>query len=456
MRKRGVAPGALAWASVAVLAVAGALGAGCELAVGDAIPPFGCVEGTDTCPADAICSKLTKMCVALSTTCIGTGCQPGSTCDTTSLACVSADAATPIADGAASFADESASDASSPDDDAGTLDAAMRLDAGDADATISSSDGDDATTPDTGDDATLDATDAAVDATAPDATPPNDAATAPGDGALDGGAGDGGAGDGGGACAGLLCSCSGAAQCTSGICADESTVTTPLYTQAGSASFCTQSCCSSADCGPSTVCFGTGAGGNYCVDPAWLSRSSTLGTLAGGATCAGNADCRSGLCASGACVDTCCSTAQVSAACVSGATCNLGTFPGLGSFDTHRTGFCNASVAACGLSPCAACRTSSDCSVIDQVCSYSAAAVGSTDIVATCEPVTTGAGAQGAACTSGSACASGYCDTVSSPSGQCSDVCFTDADCKAGWGCRTELVSIETGGGNYYVLRCGD
>jgi len=421
--------------------------------VGDSIPPFDCVQGAGTCPPDTICSKITKTCVALSTTCIGTGCAPGLTCDTTSLMCVAADAETPISDGAASFADDAAADAPSPDSDASALDATVPLDAADADATTSSSGGEDATTPDTGADAMLDATDAtdgAVDATTPDATLPNDAAPAPGDGALEGGAGDGGV-----ACDGLLCRCSGAADCTSGICADESTVTAQLYTQAGSASFCTQSCCSSADCDPSTVCFGTGAGGNYCVDPAWLSRSATLGILLGGAGCSGDGDCRSGLCAAGACVDTCCSTAQASTACASGATCNLGTFPGVGSFDTHRTGFCNASTTACGFSPCSACRTSSDCSVIDQVCSYAAAAVGSTDIVATCEPPAPGPGAQGAACSSGSACASGYCDTVSSPSGECSDVCFIDTDCKAGWRCRTELVSIVAGGGNYSVLRCG-
>jgi hypothetical protein len=444
---------------VAVLGLAGILGGGCELGVGDTIPPFGCVKGTDTCPADAICSPITKTCVPLSTTCIGTGCAPGSSCESTSLTCVLDDAETPLSDGG-SFVAESASDASSPDDDAtpldatAPLDATVPLDAADADATTSSSTGDDATTPDTGADATLDATDGAVataDATLPDATPPNDGAPGSTDGAVDGGASDGG-----GTCAGLLCSCSGAAQCASGICADESTVTAALYAQAGSANFCTQSCCSSADCDPSTVCFGTGAGGNYCVDPAWLSRPSTLGALAGGSTCTGDADCRSGLCAGGACVDTCCSTTQASAACASGATCNLGTFPGLASFDTHRTGFCNASAAACGFSPCTACRTSSDCSVIAQVCSYSAAAVGSTDIVATCDPVVaTGSGVQGAACSSGSTCASGYCDPTASPSGACSDVCFTDADCKAGWRCRTELVSIETGGGNYYVLRCG-
>jgi len=415
------------------------------------------VKGTGTCPAGETCSMITKTCVPLSSTCIGTDCEPGFTCDTTSLVCVPGDAGAPLSDAARSFADDGASDAPSPDDDASALDATIPIDAGDADAdaTIASSGGDDATTPDTGADAMLDAADAAdaaFDATTSDATATNDAAPAPGDGAADSGTSEGG-----GTCDGLLCSCTGAAQCTSGICADETTVTAALYAQAGSANFCTQSCCSSADCGPSTVCFGTGAGGNYCVNPAWLSRSSTLGTFAGGTTCTGNGQCRSGLCAGGACIDTCCSTSQASTSCASGATCNLGTFPGVGSFDTHRTGFCNASTTACGFSPCTACRTSTDCSVIDQVCSYSAAAVGSTDIVATCEPAASGVGtgAQGAACTSGSACASGYCDTSAGTPGACSDVCFTDADCKAGWRCRTELVSIQTGGGNYSVLRCG-
>jgi hypothetical protein len=363
------------------------------------------------------------------------------------LACVAGDAEGARFDGGRTAPDD---DGASPDaagaEDAALLDVASHVDGSATDGADANSGGDDeeASTQD----ATLGGTpDAALEA-ATDATTSNDATTQPSDaaGAFDAEASS----EGGGPCQGLLCSCSGSADCTSGLCVDESAVTQALYQQAGDTSFCTQPCCSSADCSPSTVCFGTGAGGNYCVDPAWLSRSPTLGTLAGGATCTSSAACRSGLCAAGACVDTCCSTVQLGTECVSGATCNLGTFPGAASFDSHRTGFCNASTAACELSPCAACRTSSDCSVVAEVCSY--AAVGGTDIGATCELAATGSGAQGTACTSGSTCASGYCDSTSQ---QCSDVCFTSADCKAGWRCRTELVPIQAGGGNYYVLRCG-
>jgi hypothetical protein len=442
MGQWGAPSRALALAGVAILGLAGSVGAGCELGVGDSIPPFECLgDGSDTCPADEVCSPTSKTCVARSTTC---SCPDGFACDPMTLACVATDTGAGPLDGGTTPPDDDGSDASGAGD-AAAFDAAMLSDGSvDADATdgagASSGDADEETS---SPDATLGTpVDATTDSTT-DAMTASDASTQPGDGSGAEAESDSGT------CHGLLCSCSASAQCTSGLCAQESAVTQDLYEQADGTDFCTQACCSSSDCGPSTVCFGTGAGGNYCVDPAWLSRSSSLGTLAGGATCGTNADCRSGLCTGGACVDTCCSTAQASTACASGATCNLGTFPGAGAFDTHRTGFCNASTVACGLSPCTACRTSSDCSVIDQVCSYAAAALGSSDIVATCEPPAPGPGGQGAACTSGSACASGYCDSTSQ---QCSDVCFTNADCKTGWRCRTEL---DTGGGNYYVLRCG-
>jgi hypothetical protein len=424
MGNRGVPSRALAWASVAVLGLAAA--GGCGLVVGDTIPAFECVVGSNTCPAGEMCSTATRTCVPLSDACVGACAAVGG--DGSVI-----DASPPPPN------DDAAVDAPIAGDDSSPSDTGVHAE-GSVDATTL--DG-----PTGGDD-----DDAMADATSVVADGPSDAGTD----ADAAGAADAEADapfDGGGPCQGLLCPCTGSADCTSGICAEESAVTQDLYEQAGNANFCTQPCCSSADCGPSTVCFGTGAGANYCVSPAWLSRSSALGALAGGATCTANADCRSGLCSGGACVDTCCSTAQASTACASGATCNLGTFPGAGAFDSHRTGFCNANTGACGFSPCTACRTLSDCSLLGEVCSYAPAAVGSTDIVATCELAAAGTGAQGTACTTGSTCASGYCDSTSQ---QCSDVCFTNADCKAGWRCRNELVPIQTGGGNYYVLRCGN
>src|SRR5450432_1731613 len=77
-------------------------------------------------------------------------------------------------------------------------------------------------------------------------------------------AGEGGSGE-GGTCSGVGCRCSGAADCANGFCAGELTVTHALFVAAGSANFCSQPCCSSADCPAATVCFASGAGGNYCV-----------------------------------------------------------------------------------------------------------------------------------------------------------------------------------------------
>ena len=79
--------------------------------------------------------------------------------------------------------------------------------------------------------------------------------------------------------------------------AGELTVSTPLYMANNSTNFCTKPCCTTADCDSSTVCFATGAGGNYCVNPTWIGRTATFGTATGGAACKVDSDCRSGLCA---------------------------------------------------------------------------------------------------------------------------------------------------------------
>jgi hypothetical protein len=459
MGGRGVRSGALAWASLAVLVAGAAIGSGCELGVGDTVPPFACVGQENTCPAGQVC--VARVCVARASTCAVTGCGPGESCETTTFECVPSDAQ---AGGDEGTTDDGASDDGPASSDGGADDAARS----DADATLlddagqSSGDDGESTDGEPGADATLDAPadttvgagEASGNSDASDATASDAAAADANDGAA---APDGASGSDGG-CQGLLCHCAGNADCTVGFCVGQTTVTTSLYNQAGAANFCTQPCCSSADCGDGTVCFGTGLGGSYCVDPAWVSRSSTLGTALGGASCVTSSQCRSGLCSLGACVDTCCSTTQPGS-CTSGATCDLGAFPGAAGFDSHRTGYCNASTSSCGFGspPCIACRTSSDCSSVIEVCSYAAASAGSADIVATCEPWPTtppyGTGTQGTPCASNASCASDYCDPGTN---ECSDVCFTDKDCSApGWHCRTELATISGVGSNYYVLRCG-
>src|ERR1019366_1307700 len=80
-------------------------------------------------------------------------------------------------------------------------------------------------------------------------------------------------GDGGCKGTGTLCPCNNASDCSTGVCALSETVGAQLYTAAGNASFCTTPCCTSIDCAAGTVCFASGVGGNYCVNPAWLGRS---------------------------------------------------------------------------------------------------------------------------------------------------------------------------------------
>lgn len=230
-------------------------------------------------------------------------------------------------------------------------------------------------------------------------------------------------------------------------------------------SFCTQSCCSSADCPRTTVCFGTGGGGNYCVAPSWIGRNGDLGTGVGGAACQGEGDCFSGLCVNSMCADTCCSTAQESSACASGTVCRFAAFPGAG-FDTHETAWCGAAIGTtAGGSPCvgdgtcqsgkcditrceAVCRSSADCTG-GMECSYGLAPTtlpSNSDIVAGCV-TSTGTAANGTTCSSNADCQSAFCDGF----GHCTDVCVTDADCKAGMHCVPDAVKVQ---GNYSVLCC--
>ncbi len=413
--------------AMAVL-LGGGGGGGCELGVGDEVPPFECVSEAGACPVGQVCAPAQRRCVLLAGTCLVVHCPAHSTCDQNTLACAPAEA------GVSSEAESEASADSSP----GVEDSTLTDGSSPADSTLEGAG--DASDGGAQADATQDAS--------------GEASSEWGDGAASDGGVDGADGsastDGGGSCRGLACRCSGAADCASGLCGQELTVTSDVYAAAGSASFCTQPCCTSADCDSTTVCFGTGAGGSYCVPPAWISRGTTFGTKAGGAPCGGDSDCRSGLCAAGGCADTCCSTAHAAAECGGGTTCNLGAFPGLG-FDTHHVGFCGASAACAFGSPCTACRQTADCSVLTPSCVYVPASVGSTEIVAGCTATPTGAGGQGSPCNANGDCASAFCDPDAK---QCTDVCFTDTDCTMGGRCLTGQVS-QNGGGSYSVLRCG-
>ncbi|HEY3815973.1 MAG TPA: hypothetical protein VGL81_02325 [Polyangiaceae bacterium] len=269
----------------------------------------------------------------------------------------------------------------------------------------------------------------------------------------------------------VACPCAHDSDCTTakgaeGICAQSADVGGDL----GHTGFCSQPCCTSANCDPGTVCFASGAGGSYCVDPAWLGRSSTLGGDIGGATCTGNAQCRSGLCTSGKCADTCCSFADSSAECASGTQCAFGAFPGT-SPDIHFAARCalpggaqTAGSNCSDSSQCAGglCYTNTGMGVPPYCvapCSTSAECGGgfacqldvqADDIYAGCfNPE--GQGAQGTACNDGfEQCLGGLC----SAAGECTNICFSNTVCQSGWRCEPMLDS-EYPPGSPTVLACG-
>jgi hypothetical protein len=276
---------------------------------------------------------------------------------------------------------------------------------------------------------------------------------------------------------GILCTCSGASSCSSKLCVGQLEVGTGLYQAAGSSNFCSKPCCISADCPSNTVCFATGQGGNYCVEPTWIGRmaSSGSGSL-GGATCSTGRDCRSALCdSSGHCVDTCCSTGQTSSQCAGSTICTFGNFPGGNAVDKNYVAYCGSGGSSPGGSSCFqnqdcqsylcaaamgqtsnhcwnACRNSSDCTS-GYNCNYVIANMSTpAPIVGACFP-TQGSLSMGQTCDPANDMCKGFCD----PSTKlCTDVCFGDGDCSgvSGWRCRDESIPVQ-GGGMYSVLCCG-
>jgi hypothetical protein len=404
--------------SLAAAALAIAAAGGCELIVGDAVPDFTCTVGADTCPAGSVCVPATRQCVPRASTCMVTGCTGTELCDPQSMRCV---AATGVGDATA------LDDASGAD---GTVEGASQ------------------------------GSDGSIDADTPGADGPIPVSDALPDVASDNFHGP---------CRGLGCKCSGPPDCDSGVCADQLTATPGLYMANGNMNFCTAPCCTSSDCPTGSVCFGTGSGGNYCVAGTLLGRTNDLGTGKGGAVCNTNFDCRSGLCTSAkVCADTCCSTSGQASECASPSICRFAAFPGANSFDTHITASCGAAIGTtpagspCGLDALCqsgkcvgfmrcepACRSTADC-LANQACMYGLApAVGTKDIIAGCVS-SNGTGQQGASCTVDGDCQSQLCD-----GSHCSDICYADSDCKAGWHCRPSLVMESFGGGSYSILSCG-
>jgi hypothetical protein len=411
---------AMATTAVGVIALLSG-GGGCELAVTDSVPFFTCLpDAADACPSGSVCVPATHLCVARSGTCTpgaANACGLGMRCDAQTLHCLP---------------------------EASPLDATADVDAKPAAALDS--------TPDSSDVVVGDAPREGPIGDAPELDVPEVSA----DGPL--------------TCHGDIgCGCSGASDCPTGICVNNVTLTPALYAAVGipnDTNVCTKPCCTSADCTSGTVCFGTGAGGNYCVPSKWIGRNGGVGTGVGGASCSAATDCYSGLCSMGKCADTCCSTAQQSTECATGTVCRFVPFPGKATVDTHVTAWCGAAIGGtasgmicavdnvcqsgkCDVGTCeSACRTSTDCAT-RQACSYGLAPTLPTnsDIIEGCMPVT-GTTANGGSCTSNSDCLSAFCDGTM----HCADVCATDADCKMGLHCRPTVVKVQ---GSYSVLACG-
>ncbi|HEY8087324.1 MAG TPA: hypothetical protein VIF09_05755 [Polyangiaceae bacterium] len=269
-------------------------------------------------------------------------------------------------------------------------------------------------------------------------------------------------------CTGALCPCQNSGNCagTDDVCALQQTVGAALFAAAG-ANFCTKPCCTSGDCDPGTVCFASGQGGNYCVNPSWLSRSTAQGQGLGGATCSAGSDCRSGLCTgAGICGDTCCSFPGPPAECASGTQCAFGNFPGAATLDRHFAAFCGLPGGALAYGD--ACSGNNQCS--GGLCYESGGSGNCTrpcgsadecgagngcqldqqgsDIYAACFPAT--GGQEGANCSNDGQCLGAWCGAGN----MCTNICYSDSACTVvGWRCLPQADSLQTG--NYLVLACG-
>jgi hypothetical protein len=409
--------GAIAAGALAALFVGG----GCELVVGDTLPAFECGGGPDTCPPDKVCNPRTRSCVApcTSASCASIGMQ----CDTGSFLCVTMDVSVvpPMHDASVSS-------------DAGE-DAVVVVEVG---------------PPDVG--SYVDVSEAMSTMEAGDATS-GDAST----------------------CRGLTCPCSGPAACDSGICAEMLTEGAGLYAKL-MGSFCTQPCCTSADCTGGTVCYSNGAGAAFCVRPEWVGRSTTPGSAIGGSPCTADSACQSGLCdaTSHTCADTCCSTVDTANQCAGSTVCTFGDFPGLVSFDQGMVAYCGQGGTRLDGDACTfpqqcrsnfcdgdgycrdACRNSRECGN-GFVCMYARQGPPNMEVIAACA-VAGGNGALGDACSSSQDCFTGLC-IAPSPSDpttkRCTDVCFTDADCSyPGWRCGPHSATLRSGGATS-VMCCG-
>lgn len=281
------------------------------------------------------------------------------------------------------------------------------------------------------------------------------------------------------ACTGILCPCMNASECTTDapVCGTTAALGQAIFTAAnnGSTGFCTKPCCTSTNCPSGTVCWASGEGGQYCVDPTWVGRSkpAAASTLIGGSSCSTGSQCNSGLCANGTCADTCCSYADSATECASpDATCAFGAFPGMQGIDSHfaphcaplpgntqtgnpcsqnsdcQGGLCYDFGGSLGSECTQPCRTSQGC-VSDSVCGWD---IQGNDVYAACFPLEGQQGGYGASCGGNNDCASLVCNMST-----CTAPCFADSDCNgvSGWSCTQDIVYTFSQQGSYSLLSCG-
>lgn len=202
------------------------------------------------------------------------------------------------------------------------------------------------------------------------------------------------------------------------------------------------------------VCYDTGTGGRYCVDPTKLGRGSTLGSEKGGTTETGVSRCRSGILANDNqhCGDTCCSDGD----CAIGSACAFDTVDNHdGLYCTTNTGNggqwsnCSSSNSchdeACvdygiaGTHCISECCSTASCGTLEGIlparCYYEQSTSG--DYIPLCSETQVGSNGLGAACSSNNDCQSGVCYTdTKNAQKYCSDACCIDTDCGNGWSCR--------------------
>lgn len=236
------------------------------------------------------------------------------------------------------------------------------------------------------------------------------------------------------------------------LCGTSNTLTTTIVSSGSTGSFCTKTCCTSADCADGFVCFGAGTGGNYCVS-AKLAQRETPGAKGPGETCGAGTDCRSGLCTEGHCTDTCCSDVE----CATGTVCRVKVVevpppkrenwvcaPAEGDASLSAGKRCDGTFERCKNDNCTGlpvqcrptCCNTQQCLAISptfRFCAYGEFTTTSSQTKWCFGDAGAGPKGLGAECSGNLECAHRFCDPDTK---RCGSVCCQDSDCADGGACR--------------------